>query len=373
MAFVLAFAIDSDALIRTAFWTGITAIVLTVLLVGIVIVLRLAGIRQQRQRRKIIRRWRPVLMAAIGKPERKQAGTTADPAPTVAERIPSLPRADRLFFLEYWNQVYDTASDEGRAKLVDLLRKLGLEPVVQKLAESDYLWRQLLGLQTLGRIGTGVERLIHYTKSEDNVVSLTAARALIQADPKRAVPVIMPLIRSRKDWAEPRVAEMLIEAGDTGTPLAALFDGATPEQQVRLIRYAGATRSPEALAAVRRYLQRWEKDRDHTIVYPGLIAGIEALRDPEDHALVVSYLSHPDWRVREAAATSLGRIAAAGDEKRLGVLLHDEHWWVRYRAAQAIAYVPNVTIEELRKRTEQEQDPAAADVLRHVLAERQMA
>src|ERR1044071_5032327 len=143
MAFVLAFAIDSDALISTAFWTGITAIVLTVLLVGIVIVLRLTGIRQQRHRRKVIRRWRPVLMASIGKPERKQGGATTEPTTTVAERIPSLPRGDRLYFLEYWNQVYDTASDDGRAKLVDLLRKLDLEPMVQKLAESNYLWRQL--------------------------------------------------------------------------------------------------------------------------------------------------------------------------------------------------------------------------------------
>ena len=35
MAYVLAFAIDSDALIHTAFWTGITAIVVTVLLVAL--------------------------------------------------------------------------------------------------------------------------------------------------------------------------------------------------------------------------------------------------------------------------------------------------------------------------------------------------
>lgn len=399
MGYVLAFAIDSDTLIRVAFWTGITAIVLTVLLVGIVIFLRIAWIRQQRTRRKVVHRWQPILTHSDeGSPAEQGLPTTKSDA-----TLPPLPRGERLYFLEYWNYVYEKASLEEKARLAGIARKLGLDAAALGLADSDTLWRQLLGLETLGHLksSAGIEKLKKYAARKDNVVSLTAARALMEADPDAAVALLMPFVRTRQDWAEPRVAEMLIEAGParTGKPLAALFAGASPAEQVRLIHYAGAVQTPEAMNEVRALLARQAPATKQSQTQPAsanglphsspagtvsrqteaarqnaiIIAALGILKEPNDHKLIAEYLSYPDWRVREAAVAALGRIGRKEDEKQLGVLLHDEHWWVRYRAAKALARMPDTTLEDLERRLGEEKNPATQDVLRHVLAEEQLS
>lgn len=50
-------------------------------------------------------------------------------------------------------------------------------------------------------------------------------------------------------------------------------------------------------------------------------------------------------------------------------LLGDPHWWVRYRAAQALAALPGVSTALLEPLCEQLTDAFARDMLRCVLAE----
>jgi HEAT repeat protein len=98
-------------------------------------------------------------------------------------------------------------------------------------------------------------------------------------------------------------------------------------------------------------------------------AAIDFIEDARDRLWVRTATQHPSWRVRMAAARALGRIGVTSDQVLLLDLLEDKSWWVRYRAAQALASLPGVSrsdIETLRPRTT---DKFAADILTQVLAE----
>jgi len=54
---------------------------------------------------------------------------------------------------------------------------------------------------------------------------------------------------------------------------------------------------------------------------------------------VATYLRHPDWRIRSAAAQQIGEGKFRRSSQRLPSLVQDEHAWVRARAAFALAAV----------------------------------
>jgi HEAT repeat protein len=61
------------------------------------------------------------------------------------------------------------------------------------------------------------------------------------------------------------------------------------------------------------------------------------------------------------------------DVEPLTRLLVDKEWWVRYRAAQALAGLPFLDMTTLRKLTEDQKDRYARDILAQALAEKEMS
>ena len=57
---------------------------------------------------------------------------------------------------------------------------------------------------------------------------------------------------------------------------------------------------------------------------------------PAGMGAVLSGLDSPESGVRAAAAEAAGKMGAASCAPRLGVLLADESWWVRFRAGEAL-------------------------------------
>jgi hypothetical protein len=408
LGLVLAFATESDKIVRAAFWTGIVSLAFVVLLIGTVVILRVGSLNQHRRRRRIIKRWRPLLRQAV--------------EGDVPRKLPMLYPGDRLYFLEFWNYLHQTVAPEARERLNVFARKLKLDTISKRLIGSSYLWRQLLGVQTLGNLRehTAWDPLMKFARSDDNVLAVTSARALMQIEPKRAVNELLPVMRDHDDWAETRVASMLTEAGNENiceplskaiseAPLprdksASIADDAREvnqfvKHQSRLVHFAGATKCPEALESVRTLLRSIADIRashapvvtaasnghtetkvagaEGTVTSSGysklIIACLHVLDRHEDRELIKRFVADHDWHVRLEAADALGRIGATEDQKALTLLLKDEHWWVRYRAAHSLAQLPATTDEHLNAMLAKEQDSAAQDILKHVIAERQLA
>jgi HEAT repeat protein len=106
---------------------------------------------------------------------------------------------------------------------------------------------------------------------------------------------------------------------------------------------------------------------DHTDV---LIGTLRIINDVGLLPQARPHLRHTDWRVRVQAAKLLGRVGEHADVNRLIPLLADAEWWVRYRAAQALAGMPFFSRTELELLRSNLSDRFARDMLSQVLAER---
>jgi hypothetical protein len=363
MALTLGWISDSEQIISAAYWTGIICFIIAALLILLVVLLRLSWLDEQRRKKRFLKKWRPLFDASM--------------KGNMPRKFPFLYRADRLYFLEYWNKLQDTAQPNERANLNRMAVQLKIDDVARNLMGSRFLWRQLLAITTLGHLRDehSWNAILDHAKSDDPVLSLTASRSLVQMRPAEAVRTIIPRISTQFGWAPSRIASLLTEAG-TGNvcaPLTEALSTAKDEHKVRLIHYVGVTDCPTAMDTVREMLREMRSDKETKGDESVLTAALSILKERGDAELARPYLAHPNWHIRVQAITVLGRLGDESDINRLVLLLRDDHWWVRYRAAQALHNIPTFADNGINRLIEDQKEPAVQDILRHVLAEKRFA
>lgn len=363
MVLTLGWITDSEQIISAAYWTGIICFIVAALLILLVVLLRMSWLDEQRRKKRFLKKWRPLFDATV--------------KGNMPRKFPFLFRADRLYFLEYWNKLQDQAQPAERENLNKMALHLKIDSVARRLMQSRFLWRQLLGITTLGHLRDehSWNALLDHAKSEDPVLSLTASRSLVQMRPAEAVRAIIPGMSTRFGWAPSRVASLLTEAGTSNVcgPLTEALVQAKDEHKVRLIHYVGVTDCPTAMDKVREMLREMRSDKETKGDDSVLSAALGILKDRRDAELARPYLAHPNWHVRVLAISALGRIGDETDTNRLVLLLRDDHWWVRYRAAQALHNIPSFADHGINRLIEEQKEPAIQDILRHVLAEKRFA
>jgi len=201
--------------------------------------------------------------------------------------------------------------------------------------------------------------------SENTLVSLVSARALISIDPVAAIPLMLPVIRDREDWSTPRVADLFMEAGAEAVsgPLEEAIASCRPEQVPKLIAVLPEVALPVSERIVSRLLQEPTDDRIKSIC-------LRILGNPRDLPVVRELTMHSRWHVRMNAAVVLGRMGLPQDRDTLVAMLSDPEWWVRYRAAQALLAMPFLPLREVTEIRDTVDDKFARDILDHVMAER---
>jgi hypothetical protein len=80
---------------------------------------------------------------------------------------------------------------------------------------------------------------------------------------------------------------------------------------------------------------------------------------------LVASASDARWEMRAVVATALGAFGAQENEDTLVKLLCDREWWVRYRAAEALAKAPNT--EEIIAHAARTKDRFAVEMMRFAL------
>ena len=76
------------------------------------------------------------------------------------------------------------------------------------------------------------------------------------------------------------------------------------------------------------------------------------------------------WAVQVQIAAILGRMGSPQDTHYLLSLLNSEHWWVRYRAAQALVAQPFINRRTVKRLIKSRSDAFARDMLLHIIAEK---
>ena len=352
MESALAFSTLSDPYLLAAFWTGAGALGLTLLLGAQIVHLRMSLRRHERLEKAVIAKWRPLLTAAL--------------AEAPPEALPPLPPRERIPFLRLWLHLHQSVRGEASAGLNAVGYRLGCDAIARDLLRDGNRAQRLLAVLVTGHLrdASAWDSLTRLALSADSAMAMQAFWALIQADAERAMREMMPVVLRREDWALSQVAAILQDAKDTcASYLSDALMQLEPGRLVRALHLAEALRAAVPAGLLAPLLHNADAE---------LVAA--ALRLAHDPALlddIRAHLAHPDWRVRVQAAKAVGRIGDRSDVVRLRGMLGDREWWVRYRAAQALVGMPFLRPGETETLVSDAADRFAADMLRHVLAERE--
>ncbi|BCB27527.1 hypothetical protein SKTS_24130 [Sulfurimicrobium lacus] len=320
------------------------------LLLSILLRRLLQGVKQQ-WRKRVLNRWRPLLMASLYEHP---------------ESLPQLSRFDLPDFLALWNHLHASLGNEARGSLNRVAGALRVPAAASLMLRQRSFERRLLAVRTAGnlRLATAWDALCALLESDSAGMSLAAAQALVRIDAPRAGQLLIPHLIGRDDWPAQRVTEILreAEAEQVTELLVKAVTGASPERTPRLIRYLMEFAPAEAAPIIARQLASPVDD--------GLLkVSLQALNDGNELESVRLLCRHANWHVRVHAVTALGRLGTHDDNTLLTGMLGDSQWWVRYRAARALSLLPGMTVGELLRIKDMQTDRYARDMLHQVMAE----
>lgn len=342
----------SDTLLELAFWAGVVSILLTLLMALSIMVLRYRLRRAERREAYFLAVWRPALLEVL-------AGGSVRALPTLA-------RVDQMSFLKYWTYLQESLRGSASQTLNQVGFALKVPQFAQQWLASGRRSERLLAILALGHLRdkSAWDALFAQAVSDDSLVSLQAARALLQIDPVRGVQHLMPLLIKRHDWDINRLAVMLAASrSELEGLLSRKITRVDPANMGRLMRLAEALKL-NLPAEVLAYLVDAARPVDI------LVAGLRLVNNAELLPQVRGFAKHTHWTIRVQAVKCLGRIGEPTDVPLLAEALQDREWWVRYRAAQALAGLPFVTADEMAALRQNSPDRYAQDILGQVFAER---
>jgi len=364
----LEFATASENTVRIVWWIGIATNLCVVLMMVQVLAFRGIVVFRERKRRRVEKLWEPILL---------------DSVTAVPKRVPRLRAADSYEFLTLWNYLHESVRDEAGEKLNETARMAGADAAARHFLKQGNVRKSLMAMTTLGNLRDEDSRdaLEEFVGGSDATLSFTAAQALMRIDAEKAVKILMPLIARRMDWSLEAVAAMFKKAGADviSLPLSkAIVAACVKDEAIQDKGVAGLhIHAPRLIYLLRLAHPRFVTYAVRFVLLTtteieSVIAALKVYDDPAILPTVRALLDDSRWQIRVNAAQAIGRTGTADDEKLLLGALHDTEWWVRYRATQALANLPSVDSEKLEHYAAVQTNEFSGDILRQVLAERQL-
>ncbi len=341
----------SDPYLQFAFLAGATAIGLTLLLVALIVTLRLRLRAGARREAAFVVRWRPLMLEVI-----------SNGSPAVPRRVS--PR-EQIYFLKLWNYLQESLRGSASDRLNALARHVHADEIARKLLRKGNRAERLLATLTLGHLRDEAswDDLAAQADAADSLASMHAARALLKINPLKGTELLLPLILSRKDWDITQIANFLAEAKQAfWLLLSKKILHISRSRWARALQLADALHLQLPPASMRYILGNCRSVNT-------LVVALQTATGEQLLPLIRHFMNHADGRVRAEVATFLGRFGNAGDSRLLQTLLEDSEWWVRYRAAQALAALPYFGVPRLEALRQQATEATVVSILDHVLAE----
>jgi HEAT repeats len=343
----------SDPYLLLAAWTGVLSAVLVVLLAVLILSLRAATRRAEARWRAFVEQWRPQLLAAV----------TAEEGSGVSA-LPPLRRRDRRHFLRLWLYLHESLRGDAAQRLNEAALAVDAPRWATGLLTRGSETDRVLAALALGRLQwqPAWPQLLQATRSRDPLLSVNAARALVQLDPLEAGRQLLPLLLGRTDWDVSRVGDFLAGARQAFWLLLAKTLPESPAAHAaRGLQLAGALRLELPDTALRPMLRPAQPA-------PVICAALPLVARRDMAPAITALLAHPAWRVREAAAAAMARIVLPDELHLLEDRVEDERFEVRLAAARGLASLPFV--DDARLQALQASSAIGGPVLRQVIAER---
>lgn len=344
-----------DALTKIALWSIAAVLLTTIVLFFYTVGLRLATISHAEVRRSFMLRWRDVFASSILSAEAARQ-----------QPLPRVHRREALDLLDEWNRARSMVDGNSVDYLIELAHRTDIPAIAKRLIRSGSVRSRILALQTIGHLKDGAFRkeIRALLDDENTAISITAAAALVDIDPRGGIAAIVPMIDSRRDWPKTRVSVLLRQAGSEciSEPMYRAIRSADDAGKTYLLQFARLIESSVLDALVADLLR---ESRD-----PGVLsAALKMVSGYSGVPRIVALAQHEVWFVRMQVANVLGRVGQQEHLALLESLLDDREWWVRYRAAQAIASLPFLGPNKLRELRQRQSDRFAGDILQQALAE----
>lgn len=344
-----------DQVTHIALWAGQISLLTAIAIFAFIAFLRVRLTFRQKLAADLINAWRPALAEiAFSKKDLHSAA------------LPVVGKRDRTLFLRQWCTVQETLSGNASSRLNEMARALGLDIFARQMLGHRRLNMRLLATVVLGHMRNTEAWLPVWREldSQNTLLSLISARALVQISPSRAIPELIARIPMRQDWPDGRVASILTAAGQENIeePLRVALATAIPEHAISLLKFVPIIPVPSIDELVSTILGN--------ATDPALIAAcLKVLRIPSQLPLARKLATHEEWFVRVLAVKFLGQTGTAQDTDSIIRALTDTEWWVRYRAAQALCQCPWISLDDLRSIQRQQSDKFAHDILEQVISE----
>jgi hypothetical protein len=282
------------------------------------------------------------------------------------EPLPPLRHRDRILFLRLWLHLHGYVTAESAGALTRSAHELHLARFATRLLASGSDWKRLLGLATVTKLKLvdALPRLQLFAKKGAPLFAFPATAALLKIDPPRGLSALHYMLLNG-DWFPAAMSDMIRAQG---APALALVEAAVreadPARTRRLVRLVEGLNDVAAMPILR--------DRLPLATEPEEIAAIMhalgRMGSAEDREIVLTHTADASWLTRMECARALGRIGLTDDVPTLEKLARDSSWWVRYRATRALVALAGS--EAMTTRIASENDPAAREMMSHVLAEK---
>ncbi|EKV29785.1 hypothetical protein C882_0215 [Caenispirillum salinarum AK4] len=319
-------------MLQAIWWTALALAGASLLIMLMLILRRLIVQRGQRRRLQRAEALKARLFDWI---ERTDDGA----APTAAEAFPVDDRDARIL-MDQGHRLLNTLRGAAAERIVTLLHAVGaVESECLRLSAGKAAERRTAA--TALRWFAADDAAVHaalccaMTEDPDGAVRLAAAQALTDAGRAPDVDAAVSAMWTRQDvpgrGLQDLFRDLAAQAPDQAR--AALAAAAEARLRVVLIDALGHARAigavPDLTAAAVHAAELNER--------AAALRALAAIGHPRAHDAVAAGLSDPAWEVRAQAALGVMRIGLSDLAPRLPPLLDDPQWWVRFRAAQALA------------------------------------
>jgi hypothetical protein len=353
----LGFVFSSETLVGHAYVGLAIVCLITLFMILWIVFLRIRLYLSQQYQARFEGIWQPIFTEIALYPHCYSKGA----------EVPSLRRRDFFLFMNCWLGFQESLSGKALVRLNGLARQLKLHVHAQHLLQKGRMRQRLVALVFLGNLRDRaswpvLEKLL---ANENSLLSLLSARALIQIDQERALPLVLAELVRREDWPEARVAVLLrsvLTAELATPPLFEALQNSTDPGAIKLLPYVEHMYNEERNRILRILLERSRSDRLTSRI-------LKRIQCSQELALVRQYVSHGRWHLRMQAVAALGRIGQRSDIPLLLERLGDEEWWVRYRASQALLKMPGMTHQEIETIRDNMEDSFARTMLEQAMTE----
>ncbi len=258
-----------------------------------------------------------------------------------------------------------------REALLARAASMGVPHLLIRRLKSHSAQTRLTAVEALALFDQHVAETIAALDDINPDVRLAAALALAHRDDAPPIRVLVDklkmgseehsllLVALMSDLAERNPGEVAALLLDQDVPVEAKFV-ATEALAATGGEYAPLLASMATEAAAEPELQ------------PRIFRALGRNGHPIGIEAIITGLHSDEWIVRTAAAEAAGKLRASATADRLGELLADENWWVRYRAGEALLRLGPRGINALRQASSEENE-FARSTASAILAEGRVA